>query len=133
MQDYGLNALIFAHEINGPLTSLVKQMDRQLEEASRRNASVPLGVFVVFCNDDANLKQRLQDLAGKEGLKRVVLCASNGAGPPRYRLNQEADLTVLIYGGGVRKVAANIPVKKGELDESRTKAILKELTQVLPK
>ena len=77
MQGYGLNAVIFARAISDPLTSLVKQMDRHLEEAARRNGSAPLGVFVVICNDDPGLQQKLQALAGKEGLKRVVLCATN--------------------------------------------------------
>jgi hypothetical protein len=131
--DYGLNAVIFAREVNGPLTGLVKQMDRRLEEASRRTGPENLGVFVVFCNDDPGLRQRLQDLAAKEGLKHVVLCATNSAGPPRYRLAREADLTALIYGGGPRKVAANVPLKKGELDKKRAKAILNALNQVLPK
>jgi len=131
--NYGLNAVIFAREVNGPLTSLVKQMDRRLEEAARRTGSENLGVFIVFCNDDPGLRQRLQDLAGKEGLKHVVLCATNSAGPPRYRLAREAELTALIYGGGPRRVAANVPLRKGELDEKRAKAILNALNQVLPK
>jgi hypothetical protein len=130
---YGLNAVIFAREVNGPLTSLVKQMDRRLEEASRRTGPENRGVFVVFCSDDPGMRQRLQELAAKEGLKHVVLCTTNSAGPPRYRLAREADLTVLIYGGGPRKVAANVALRKGELEEQRTSVILKELNQVLPR
>jgi len=133
VQGYGLNAVIFARGISEPLIGLIKQMDRQLEDAARRKGSTPLGVFVVFCNDDPGLQQKLQTLVDKEGLKRVVLCATNAAGPPRYRLAREADLTALIYGGGIRTVAANITLKPGKLNEKRTETILKELARVLPR
>jgi hypothetical protein len=130
---YGLNAVIFAREISDPLTSLVKQMDQKLETAARRVGQEHVGVFIVFCNDNPQMAQRLQALAGKEGIKHVVLCTTNSAGPQRYRLAGEADLTALIYGGGLRKVAANFALLKGQLDEKRTKDILESLSQVLPR
>ena len=133
MQGYGLNAVIFAREISDPLTSLVKQMDRQLEEAARRVGQEHVGVFVVFCINDPQLGQRLQALASKEGIKHVVLCATNAPDPPRYRLAGEADLTALIYQGRNRKVAANFALLKGQLDEKRTQDILESLSRVLPR
>ncbi len=128
-----MTALIFAREVSGPLTGLVKTIDKQLDEASaRKKKAERLGVFVVFCSDDAGMKQKLQDLAASEKLKHVVLCTTKPAGPPRYRVAREADLTVVVYGES-EDVTANFPLKKGELNEDRTKAIVKALTQVLPR
>jgi hypothetical protein len=130
---YDLVALIFAREVSDPLTGLVKEIDRQLDATSARGLGAnKLGVFVVFCNDDAGLGQRLRDLIAKEGLKQVVLCTHNAAGPTRYRVAKEADLTVVIFEDRAR-VAANFPLRKGDLDEARSQAIIKALTQVLPK
>jgi hypothetical protein len=133
VRSYSLTSVIFAREVSGPLTSLVKMIDKQLDEASVRHPSPTIrGVFVIFCTDDAGMNQRLKDLAAKEGLKHVVLCTTNAAGPPQYKVASEADLTVLTYKP-VRTVVANIPLRKGELNEERTKMILKELSQSLPK
>lgn len=132
MGGYDLVALIFAREISDPLTGLVKRIDRRLDgpNALRRGAS-KLGVFVVVCNDDAGLQERLQALADKEQLKHVVLCAHKSGGPPRYRVAPEADLTVVIYKDSER-VAANFPLKKGDLTEDRAAEVLRALTRALP-
>jgi hypothetical protein len=130
---YDLVALIFAREVSDPLTSLVKNIDRQLAQVVvRRPGSSKLGVFVVFCNDNADLKEQLQELVTKERLKQVVLCTTNSAGPKRYRVARDADLTVVIYEGS-ETVAANFPLKKGGLDEPTATAILKALTRILPR
>jgi hypothetical protein len=53
---YDLVALIFAREVSDPLTSLVKQIDKQLEDrAAGRRGRDRHGVFVIFCNDDAGM------------------------------------------------------------------------------
>jgi hypothetical protein len=125
--------LIFAREVSDPLTGLVKKIDKQLEEASPyHKSSNKLGVFVVFCTDDAGFPRRLPDLIAKDQLKQIVLSSTNAAGPPKYRVAKEADLTIVIYANR-NSVVANFALRKGELDENRTEAILKALTQVLPK
>ena len=132
MQGYNLVALIFAREVSDPLTSLVKTIDRQLDEASARQpGSGTKGVFVIFCNDDAAMQQKLQALIGKEKLKQVVLCFGTSEGPAKYEVAEEAGLTVAIYEN--RVVKANFALRKGELNKDRTKEIIKALTQVLPR
>ena len=91
-----------------------------------------MGVFFIFCNDDAELKKKLEDYITKEGLKQVVLCNTNAEGPKRYRVAKEADFTVAIYKDK-NEVVANFALKKGELDKDKSKAIIKALTEVLPK
>jgi DNA-binding LacI/PurR family transcriptional regulator len=132
VQGYDLVALIFVREVSDPLTGLVKQIEKQMAETLARAADAnKLGVFIIFCNDDAGLKGQLEDLIAKKRLKQVVLCATNAEGPPRYRVAKEADFTVVIYED--KKVTANFALKKGALDKDKSKEIVKALTQVLPK
>jgi len=131
---YGLTALIFAREVSGPLTGLVKTIDRQLDETSARRpkGADRLGVFVIFCNDDPRMSDRLKELAAREGLKHVVLCTHNSAGPRRYNVARGADLTAVVYDPN-ETVTANFPLLKGELDEKKSKAVLQAITQALPR
>lgn len=132
MGGYDLVALIFVHEVSDPLTSLVKTIDRQLQESSARHRTGnKLGVFVVFCSDDPALRPQLQTLIAKEGLKHIVLSTHNAAGPPKYRVAREAELTLVVYEHRDR-VAANFVLDAEELTADRTKDIMKALTRVLP-
>ena len=133
MGGYDLVALVFVREVSDPLTGLVKQIDQQLEEASaRRPGPDKLGVFVIFCNDDPAMKDRLRELVARERLKHVVLCSADAQGPPRYKVAKEADYTVVIYKNS-EDVASNFALRKGELNEERAKDIRKALAQVLPR
>jgi hypothetical protein len=131
VKGYALAALVFVGEVGDPLTALLKQLDKDLADAAARapDAARP-GVFVVFNSDDLRLKQKLQTLLDREGLKRVVLCLGNSEWPARYEVAEEAGLTVALYQ--TRTVAANFALRKGELDQDRVKAISKALTRVLP-
>ena len=124
------------HETSEPLTGLVKKIDQAVDEASAKRPANGrgLGVFVVFDGNADGLDKRLLGMAEKEGLRRVNLCI--GAAPDDYELSREADATVVIYTVGRRpqqKVTANFALRKGELDEARADAILKALSDVLPK
>ena len=49
--------MIFAREVSDSLTSLVKKLDA----ATAKNSDAKMGSFVVFCNDDEDLKDKLKD------------------------------------------------------------------------
>jgi hypothetical protein len=130
---YELVALIFAREVNDSLTSLVKTIDKQLNDASvGRNGHDRLGVFVVFCGDDPNLRQQLESMVAREGLKQVVLSTHDSAGPAKYRVAREAELTAVIYDNHSR-VASNFAFENGDLEPESAQAILQALTRVLPR
>ena len=113
------------------MTSLVKTLDKQLDEMATRPGHDRPGVWVIFCNDDAGMQQKLKDLIAKEGVKQVVLSTHGAAGPKRYAVAPEADVTVVIYNN--KKVTANFPLKKGGLGKDKAREITKALTQVLPR
>lgn len=103
-------------------------------ETAASKAPRTLGVYVIFDGTTASLAEQLRGMAEKEALKRVSLCV--GAPPKDYEIAKEADMTVVIYSAGRRtqqKVAANFAIRKGELDEAKADAIIKVLSEVLPK
>jgi hypothetical protein len=115
------------------LTGLVKKIDQQLDAAAGKTARPP-GVFFIFVRNSGGLDSRLRSMAEKAGLKRVSLCI--GPPPDDYEIAREADVTVVIYSDGQRReqrVTANFALRKGELNEARTDAIVKALFKVLPK
>ena len=129
---YTLTALIFASEVSDPLTTLVKRIDKQLEEASVRSPSTKIrGVFVVFPSDDDGLKDGLKDLIAKAGLKQVVFCCGKADGLDKYEISPESRQTVVIFERG--KVTANFAFRKDEFSEGWADAIVKALAEVLPK
>jgi len=117
------------------LTSLVKKIDQQLAAVAGKTAN-PLGVYVIFVNNADGLDKRLREMAEKEGLKHVNLCIGV---PPAvsaaYEVAPEADVTAVIYSIARRgqPVTANFALRKGELDKAKTKAIVKALSEMLPK
>jgi hypothetical protein len=115
------------------LTGLVKKIEERVDAAAGKTAR-PVGAYVLFVNNADGLDKRLHAMAEKEALKRVSLCI--GAPPKNYELAGEADITVVIYNVGRRfdqRVTANFALRKGELDEAKADAIVKALSDVLPK
>jgi hypothetical protein len=120
--------------MSDPLTSLVKKMEQKVDEAAGKyKEGRHLGTYLIV-NDAAGLADHLRGMAKTEGLQRVSLCI--GAAPPRYEVSGEADVTVVIYNPGRRNeqaVVANFALRKGELDDAKSDAIVAALAQVLPK
>jgi hypothetical protein len=135
VDEYGLVALIFAREVSDPLISLVKTIDRQLEGAPNfRGSNEKPGVHVVFCSDDPGLKQQLDRLIAREGIRNVVLSIGKDRsnGPRRYKVAREAELTVMIFKDQ-DNVIANHVLDSLDLTAEKGAEIVKTLKQVLPK
>ena len=115
------------------MTGLVKKIDQQLEGVTAKMPRAP-GAFIIFDSKADGLDKRLHEMADKQSLKKVSLCI--GSPPKNYDVAAEADVTVVIYTLGRRpeqKVTANFALRKGELDEKKIDAIVKALSEVLPK
>jgi hypothetical protein len=120
-------AMIFAREISGPLTSLVKKLDA----CTTKNSSCRMGSFVVFCSDEEGLEDKLKDLAKKEKIKKLVLTIDNPAGPKAYKIAKDADVTVVLYVK--HNVKANYAFKKGEMTTKDVAKIVAAVKKILPK
>jgi len=119
--------MIFAREVSGPLTSLVKKID----EATDKNSGKNMCSFVVFTSDDESLKGKLKELVEKEKIKHCVLSIDNPAGPKGYNVSKDADVTVVLYVQKQAKV--NYAFKKGELKDADIEKILADLPKILQK
>jgi len=116
--------MIFAREIDGNLTSLVKELDK----ATADNKAKKMGSFVVFCTDDKDMENKLKELAEKEGFKNTVLCLDNIAGPTAYKVEKDAAITVVFYNK--REVKVNHAYGKGALKADDVKKIMKDLPKL---
>jgi hypothetical protein len=119
--------VIFAREIDAPLTSLVKKID----DATVKNKSARMGSFVVMLNDDESLEKKLKKLAEDEKLDKTALTIDNPAGPKAYHIAKDADVTVLLYVN--HTVKANHSFKKGQMDDKSIEAVLADLPKILEK
>jgi predicted TIM-barrel fold metal-dependent hydrolase len=118
--------MIFAREVNDSLTSLVKKLDAEVA----KNKSARLGAFVVvLTSDEAATQQQLEELVKKEGIKHVSLTVGDEAGPPAYKVAKEADVTAVLYKGGV--VTANHAYKKGEFNAEAADKFLADLPKIV--
>jgi hypothetical protein len=117
--------MIFAREVSGPLTSLVKKIDAETAKNSKKN----MGSFVVFLSDKEGLDKELKALATKEGIKTCILTIDNVAGPDGYDVAKEADVTVVLYNK--RKVHANFAYKKGELNDKAIDQIVQDVSKII--
>jgi hypothetical protein len=115
------------------LTGLVKKIDQRVGQATGKTPRAP-GAYVIFDSKADGLDKRLRGLADKEGLKHVSLCI--GAPPKDYDVSGDADVTVVIYNfarRGEQKVTANFALRSGELTDAKADAIVKALSEMLPK
>jgi hypothetical protein len=117
-------AMVFARKISDPLTKLIKKID-----AANGKRDKDMGSFVVFCSDEEGLADQLTKLAKDQGLKNTVLAIDEPAGPEKYNIAKEADVTVVLYKE--HKVKANHAFKKGNLDEKAIEKVVDEISKVL--
>jgi hypothetical protein len=105
--------MIFARDVSDSLTSLVKKLDKAAADSKGK-----MGTFVIFCNDDEKLEEKLKALAKKEKLTDLVFAIdTNNAGPCEDApFAKEAGVTVMLYVN--RKVKANHTFKKGEAGQA---------------
>jgi len=118
-------AVVFARGVNPQVATLLKK----LEEATEKNAEAKMGSFAVFCSDQQGLEQTLKDLAGKQGLKKLVLAIDNPAGPKDYEISKDAEVTVLLYNDFT--VRANHAFKAGELNQKSIDAIVADVAKIV--
>src|SRR5262245_4660536 len=121
--------MLFARDITAPLSSLLKQFDA----AVTKNKDADMRSFAVFLSEDADeMEQKLKKLAEKEKITENVplTVVEDIAGPPLFKINKDAEVTVMLYTGG--KVVSNFAFKAGELKDKDVKAIIAQLPKILP-
>ena len=115
--------MIFARNPDESLTKLIKKID----EATAKNSSSKMGSYVVFLSDSQDLEAKLKAMATKENVKNTILSIDNPAGPERYKISKDADITVLLYTG--RVVKANHAFK-GALKDADIEKITGDISKI---
>ncbi|MBI1832613.1 MAG: hypothetical protein HYR84_14325 [Planctomycetes bacterium] len=100
------------------MASLVKQID----------SAKGVNSFVVFLSDDESIKDAALKFAAKNSIKNCVLAIDNPAGPQAYKISKDAEVTVLLYTGGV--VKANHAYRKTDFNAKAVEAIIKDLPTI---
>jgi hypothetical protein len=118
---------IFTRSITDNLTSLVRLVDKQLEE----NEDKKLAAFVVLLSNDPDADEiELKELAEKQEIKNIPLTIYDGiAGPPNYNIAEDVDLTVLHWKG--QKVVVNHAFAKGELKVDGVTKVVESTAKIL--
>jgi hypothetical protein len=120
-------AMVFARSADCPQTA---KLIKKLDEVTGANKKADMGGFVVFLSDSDKLADTLKAMAEKEKLKNVILAVDNPAGPDKYDVAKDADLTVVLYTD--RTVKVNYAFKKGEIKDSDIDAIIKNVSKIIP-
>lgn len=115
---------IFARQINGPLISLIKQVNKKLAD----NDDVK-GFVVILTEDSDATKKELKKVAKDHGIEHLPLTLIEGAaGPKNYKIAKDAEVTVMMWRR--QKVVANHTYGKGELNEKAIEKIASEIPSV---
>jgi hypothetical protein len=120
--------MVWARKSDKALADLVKQLDKKVSE----NADQKLSSFVNLIGEDPDkLKADAKELATKNKIENIAIVVpeEHANGPEAYKINPEAEVTVLIYRGG--KVAANHAVAPGKLDKKEIDSIVADTKKIL--
>jgi hypothetical protein len=118
-------AMIFAREVTPELTRLIKQIDDQ----TAKNQRARMGSFVVFLSDKEGLAGQLKGLAQNEALKHIVLSIDNPAGPEKYSVARDAQVTVVLYSDHI--VRNNYAFRTGQLNDQAINQIVAAIPKVV--
>jgi hypothetical protein len=127
--DNGANpvVMIFARTPDCPGT---QKLLKAVDAATAAHSDCKMGSFVVFCTDEEKAEAKLKAMAEKEGYKKLVLSLDTPAGPSKYNVAKDADLTVVLYTERTSK--ANYTFEKGKITEKDIEAIVKDVSKIVP-
>lgn len=138
-EDAGKKACLYCKAGDSPVVAIfarsaddaaLKKLIAKVEEtAAAKNPKAELNTFVVFCSNSDKLEGQLKEFAEKANLKNVVLAIEEPAGPEKYNINREADVTVVLYKE--RVVKANHSFARGKLTEKDIDAVAADIAKLV--
>jgi hypothetical protein len=133
--EFGLRpaVLVFARESpsdKAPLAVLLQKLDEAVDRY--KNAELRAGVVVL--NDDFTKAETRKDVVTKwessaKDLKHVVIAVDGQAGPKEYKIDKDADVTVVLYNQ--HKVVANFASAKDKLTDKEVTAIMAAVSKMI--
>jgi len=126
-QDDKPTAVIFARTLSEPLGKLVVKLDAEVPK--RKDAGFKVWVTQLAAKADLDA---LAKWAKTSAIKNAPVGAFEDVdGPPAYKLDESADVTVLLFAK--KKVVANFAFRTGELTDDAIAGIAKELPKLFAK
>ena len=117
-------AVVFARTLSDSLGKLLVQLDA--EAVARKDSGFK--VWMTQLADSADL-DALAKWGQKQGLKNLPVGAYEDAdGPPAYKLDRKADVTVLLFVK--RKVVANYALSEDDVTAAKIEAIRKAVPKL---
>jgi hypothetical protein len=120
-------AVVFART----LTPQVKTLIKQLDQSTVQNASKEMCSFAVFCSDSEKLGDELKAFADGEKLSKLVLSIDNPAGPTKYKIASDADVTVFFYENHMVK-ATHAFHSSAELNDAAITRVVADVKTIVP-
>jgi len=122
--------LVFARDFDDQVAWLTKSLDDELARNKAVKAKSKEGqAVVVLLSDDDSLESKLKKFGDKHNIKQVTVGIDNdnSAGPPKWKLSREADVTILLYERF--KVTRNYALKRGELKGETIDTIVADVSR----
>jgi hypothetical protein len=118
---------IFTRDVNADVESLIQQIDGVVGQ----NEGKDMKAFVVLLTDTPDDKAAaLKQVAEGKQISRTPLTTFDGlAGPPNYKISQDADITVMMWVGGELKV--NKVFKKDQLNKDVISQVVSQTNEIL--
>jgi hypothetical protein len=119
--------VVFARTPSAGLTKLAQGLDKALTT----HKAVDLKAWMTFLHDDETVMgPQVVAFARKSGLRDMPVGVFEDVnGPPAYKLNREADVTVLLFVKA--KVVANFAFRPSELTDDKVAEVIKSLPQIV--
>jgi hypothetical protein len=113
--------MVFAKNNAASLAGLVKKLDKLV--ADKKDSKLTSVVNFMAEEDAAEkAKEEITKFAEKNEVKNVSLSVTNQEASKNFKINPEADVTVLVYRD--KKVTANRAVEAGKLGDKTIAAII---------
>jgi hypothetical protein len=118
-------AMIFVREITPAVEALCQKLDAEVG----KNKDARMGAFIVVLTDDEKTAEtKLKALCESKGIKNVSLAIDNPAGPEKYNITKDADVTVILYNN--QTVLCNKAFTKGAFTNECVEKVCTELPKL---
>ena len=120
---------VFTREITDNLASLVKHIDKSVGNPTDKEKQ-SRALVVLLSEDLEGDAAKLEALAEKHGIKNTPLTIFDGvAGPPKYQIAEEADVTVVMWAD--KKVEVTHAFRQGDFDKAAVAKVVADAQTVL--
>jgi hypothetical protein len=118
--------IVFARTLSEPLGKLAVQLDRALADFKKNDLR---GWITLLHDDQSKIDPEVLKWTKKNAVRTVpVGVFEDTDGPPSYRLNRDADVTILL--SVKQKVVVNYAFRAGELNDAKIAEVVKAISKI---